>query len=103
MGLENQFGQERDFRNYGFDMNRMNQQYQNEYNYGQMGADADMRRQVYADQYNRTQNYFDTLANEAIQNPDIFDPQTIQSLYSYYNRMMTVGNPAIDNILGIGG
>lgn len=103
MGLENQFGQERDFRNYGFDMNRMNQQYQNEYNYGQMGADADMRRQVYADQYNRTQNYFDTLANEAIQNPDIFDPQTIQSFYSYYNRMMTVGNPAIDNILGIGG
>jgi len=103
MGLENQFGQERDSRNYGYDLGRMNQQYQNEFNYGQMGQDADMRRQVYADQYTRTADYFDNLMGQAIENPDIFDPESISGLFSFYNRYMTVGNPAIDNILGIGG
>jgi hypothetical protein len=102
-GLENQFGTERDFRNYGFDLGRMNQQYQNEFNYGQMGQDYDMRRQVYADQYTRTADYFDNLMGQAMENPDIFDPESISGLFSFYNRYMTVGNPAIDNILGIGG
>lgn len=102
-GLENQFGMERDARNYGYDLGRSNNQYQNEFTYGQMMQDADMRRSVYADQYTRTQNYFDDLMGEAMANPDIYDPQTIQNYYSFYNRMMTVGNPAIDNILGIGG
>jgi hypothetical protein len=102
-GLENQFGTERDYRNYGFDLGRMGQQYGMEYNYGQMAQDADMRRQVYADQYTRTQDYFGGLMDRMLEDPDIFDPQTVSNLFSYYNRMMTVGNPAIDNILGIGG
>ena len=109
-GLENQFGTERDYRQYGFDLGRAEQGYGfdlgrmgAEYGYGQMQQDADMRRAVYADQYTRTQNYFDNLMNQAMENPDIFDPQAITNMYSYYNRMMTVGNPAIDNILGIGG
>lgn len=102
-GLENQFGTERDFRNYGFDLGRMNQQYRNEFDYGQMAEDTNMRRQVYADQYNRTQNYFDGLMDRAMNDPDLYDPQTVQNWFSFYNRMMTVGNPAIDGILGIGG
>ncbi len=102
-GLENQFGTERDYRNYGFDLGRMGQQYDMEYNYGQMAQDADMRRQVYADQYTRTQDYFGGLMDRMLEDPDIFDPQTVSNLFSYYNRMMTVGNPALDSILGIGG
>ena len=68
-----------------------------------MMQDADMRRQVYADQYTRSQDYFSNLMDRMLNDPDIFDPQTVQNLYSYYNRMMTVGNPALDSILGIGG
>lgn len=102
-GLENQFGTERDYRNYGFDLGRMGQQYDMEYNYGQMAQDADMRRQVYADQYTRTQDYFGGLMDRMLEDPDIFDPQTVSNLFSYYNRMTTVGNPALDSILGIGG
>ena len=102
-GLENQFGTERDYRNYGFDLGRMGQQYDMEYNYGQMAQDADMRRQVYADQYTRTQDYFGGLMDRMLEDPDIFDPQTVSNLFSYYNRMRTVGNPALDSILGIGG
>lgn len=109
-GLENQFGTERDYRNYGFDLGRAEQGYGfdlgrmgAEYGYGQMQQDADMRRSVYADQYTRTQDYLDTLMGQMLENPDIFDPQTTQYLFSFYNRMMTVGNPATDNILGIGG
>jgi hypothetical protein len=102
-GLENQFNTERDYRNYGFDLGRMGQQYDMEYNYGQMAQDADMRRQVYADQYTRTQDYFGGLMDRMLEDPDIFDPQTVSNLFSYINRMMTVGNPALDSILGIGG
>ena len=102
-GLENQFSTERDYRNYGFDLGRMGQQYGMEYNYNQMMQDADMRRQVYADQYTRSQDYFSNLMDRMLEDPDIFDPQTVQNLYSYYNRMATVGNPALDSILGIGG
>lgn len=102
-GLENQFGTERDYRQYGFDLGRQQQQYGLEFNYNQMMQDADMRRQVYADQYTRSQDYFSNLMDRMLNDPDIFDPQTVQNLYSYYNRMMTVGNPALDSILGIGG
>lgn len=98
-GLENQFTTERDYRQYGFDLGRMG----SEFNYNQMMQDADMRRQVYADQYTRTQDYFDNLSQRMLDDPDIFDPQTVSNLFSFYNRMMTVGNPAIDSILGIGG
>ena len=102
-GLENQFGTERDYRQYGFDLGRQQQQYGLEYNYNQMMQDADMRRQVYADQYTRSQDYFSNLMGRMLSDPDIFDPQTVSYLFSYYNRMATVGNPALDSILGIGG
>ncbi len=109
-GLNNQFATEADYRNYGFDLGRANQGYQQDlgrmgaaYGYDQMGLDAGIRRDVYADQYSRTQNYFDELMNRALDDPDIFDPQTISNLYSVYNRYMSGSNPALDNILGIGG
>ena len=109
-GLQNEFGTQSDYRNYGFDLGRAEQGYGfdlgrmgAQFGYNQQGADIDMRRQVYADQYTRTQDYFDSLMNNGMQNPDVFNPQVISDLYSMYNRFMTVGNPAIDNILGIGG
>lgn len=103
MGLENQFGAERDYRGYGFDIGRMREQAGLEFNYGEMMQDSNMRREVYADQYVRSQDYMGNLLDRMMDDPDVFNPEIVEFLSSYYNRITTVGNPAIDNILGIGG